>query len=285
MARRRRVVIVGIVAALGALAAGMGRRSGRSPRRVVREAGDRIARRSRDLTGRWSGVSYRLKGRRPDPDVADLVLADRVRSTLGPLERRLDVPRVHVMVEDHVVLLHGELPSPADAEAIESAVARVSGVLGVESYLHIGLAPSDTRPSQGREARHPSEARARLLAVVRATGVGEEHAPAALRSVLASFAERLPAEELGHLRAHLPDDVRVLFERPRRVGAPFRRVESVPELVAAVIAADGPDADVAPQVIGAVLAELKRLVPEEVADVAAVLPLELRTWWEEARPA
>ena len=280
MPRRRLLLIGAAVAGLVALAARLRRVEHRSARRIAREAGDEFARRTRNLAGRWSGVSYKLKGRRPDPDVPDLVLADRIRSVLGPLERRLDIPRVHVMVEEHVVLLHGEVDSFADVEAIESAVARVSGVLGVESYLHVGLAPGDTRPSTGRAERPVSEAKRRLLEAVRAVGVGEEVASSALRAVLASFAERLPAEELGHFRAHLPDDVRALLERPRRLGAPFRRVATPAELVAAVVAADGLSAELAPQAIGAVLAELKRLVPEEVADVSAVLPAELRAWWE-----
>ena len=95
------------------------------------------------------GILYRLAGRKPDPDVADDVLADRIRSSLGPLEKRLDVPRVHVMVEDHVALLHGDVPDVCDAAAIEHAVMRVSGVDGVESHLHAGLLVGDTRPSEG----------------------------------------------------------------------------------------------------------------------------------------
>jgi hypothetical protein len=49
-------------------------------------------------SGQWMGVSYRLRGRRPDPNVSDDILADRIRSSIGGLEARLDVPRVHVTV-------------------------------------------------------------------------------------------------------------------------------------------------------------------------------------------
>src|SRR5690606_13470179 len=90
------------------------------PRARARHALRRLARllrrRARYVLGRLQGVRYRLSGRHPDPDVPDTVLGDRIRSTLGPLEKRLDVPRVHVMVEDHVALLHGEVGAEAEAE-------------------------------------------------------------------------------------------------------------------------------------------------------------------------
>jgi hypothetical protein len=103
--------------------------------------------------GRFRGLLYRLFGRRPDPEVDDRTLADRVRSELGPLEKRLDVPHVHVMVEDHVVLLHGEVEWPHEAASIEEAVRRVSGVRRVESHLRTGTLPSNLRPSAGRRRR------------------------------------------------------------------------------------------------------------------------------------
>ena len=114
--------------------------------RVIDEAGRRL----RYLSGRMQGVSYRLAGRHPDPDVTDDILADRIRSELGGLEKQLDLPHIHVMVEKHVALLHGEVATSDDAVAIEKAVASVSGVKGVKSHLHVGLIGGDTRPSEGR---------------------------------------------------------------------------------------------------------------------------------------
>lgn len=104
----------------------------------------------RYLAGRLEGFSYAIEGRHPDPDVVDTVLADRIRSELGGLEKRRDLPHVHVMVEDHVALLHGDVATQADADAIEKAVNSISGVKGVKSHLHVGLLDGDTRPSQGR---------------------------------------------------------------------------------------------------------------------------------------
>jgi hypothetical protein len=102
------------------------------------------------MSGRWRGLVYRLFGRHPDPDVDDHTLADRVRSVLGPIEKRLDLPHVHVMVENHIVLLHGDVGWEHEAATITQAVREISGVRDVESHLHVGLLPSDTRPSTGR---------------------------------------------------------------------------------------------------------------------------------------
>ncbi|HET6965969.1 MAG TPA: BON domain-containing protein [Acidimicrobiales bacterium] len=114
--------------------------------RLISDAGRRL----RYLSGRLEGLSYAMEGRHPDPNVVDNVLADRIRSQLGGLEKRRDLPHIHVMVEDHVALLHGEVPTKEDADAIEKAVAAVSGVKAVKSHLHVGLINGDTRPSAGR---------------------------------------------------------------------------------------------------------------------------------------
>lgn len=119
--------------------------------RFISDAGRRL----RYLSGRLEGLSYALEGRHPDPNVVDNVLADRIRSQLGGLEKRRDLPHIHVMVEDHVVLLHGEVPTKADADAIERAVGAVSGVKAVKSHLHVGLIDGDTRPSEGRAHSQP----------------------------------------------------------------------------------------------------------------------------------
>ena len=132
---------------------------GTAPFRAARRAGARVTRELRSLASRTPGVVYHVARRRPDPDVDDRVLADRIRSALGPLEHDLDVPRVHVMVDDHVALLHGDVPNDAAAIRIERAVLHVSGVRGIESHLHSGLVPGDTRPSEGRAHARPDARR------------------------------------------------------------------------------------------------------------------------------
>lgn len=255
------------------------------PRARARHALRRLARllrrRARYVRGRLQGVRYRLSGRHPDPDVPDTVLADRIRSTLGPLEKRLDVPRVHVMVEDHVALLHGEVGAEAEAEDIEVAVAAVPGVQGVESYLHVGLWEGSDRPSAGRAVEQPSDARRRLLDAAASAGVDASVAPVVVRAILSTFAARIPDGEREQVATHLPADVRSMFTPPRR-----RRRLAPARTTAELVARIGAETDALPpgkevEVTRAVLHELRALVPEEAADVAAVLPAELREMWQE----
>jgi len=274
----RRVTRAGLVLSGAAL---LLRPEGR-PRKLLRAAGDRLAREARNWSGQWEGVSYRLAGRRPDPGVSDNVLADRIRSTIGPLEHRLDVPRVHVMVEDHVALLHGDVGRVDEARRIEETVAAVPGVEAVESYLHVGLLPGDTRPSEGRAGPAESEARKRLLAAAVRAGVAESDAPTAVRVVLSRFAERLPAGERRHLLSHLPGDVRTMLDAPRRLGRP-PRLRSLPDLVfLTLVSTNVIPPGAGRSVVTAVVGELQALVPEEAADVAAVLPSDLRRFWQAA---
>lgn len=155
------------------------------------------------------------------------MLADRIRSSIGRLEARLDIPHVHVTVQqDGAALLHGEV------------------------------------------------------------GTAEQHASAVVRTVLSTFAERIPTDERNQLEAHLPEDVRALIAPPRRTGVAATRIRTVPELVAtAAAAAPG---EMPPEqrqnVVESVLGALRELVPEETADIAAVLPPELRGFWEAATP-
>jgi osmotically-inducible protein OsmY len=120
---------------------------------IARQAGTvasvpvRLVRRN---AGVARGLGYRLLRRHPDEHVDDRTLADRIRSTLGPLEKRLDIPHVHVMVTDHVATLHGDVGSESDVERIKAAVAKVAGVRQVDSKLHVGLIKGDSRPSENR---------------------------------------------------------------------------------------------------------------------------------------
>lgn len=148
MSTRLRRGIGGLALVGGVVALRPGTAANRAVRHGLRVAG----RRMRYAGGQLRGTAYRLSGGHPDPNVTDAVLADRVRSMLGPLEKRLDLPRIHVTVENHVVVLHGEVASEADIEELVAAVGRISGVAGVESHLHVGLLSSDSRPSGGRAA-------------------------------------------------------------------------------------------------------------------------------------
>lgn len=258
-------------------------RPGTSANRVMHRQLDAAGRRLRYLRGRLKGTSYRLGGGHPDPDVIDTVLADRVRSSLGVLEKHLDVPRIHVMSEDHIVLLHGEVPTVDDANEIERAVAEVSGVAGVESYLHIGLVKSDTRPSTGRATQPSSSAYITLVDAAVEAGASPERAPAVVRAILAAFADRIPEDEREQVATHLPGDVRPLFNPPKRTYliAPPRTIhEFVGRITTTTTTTTEFPQEQAEVIVANVVHALRTLVPEEADDVAAVLPAELRALWQ-----
>lgn len=255
-----------------------------SPERHLKRMRRRLARRGARwfsyLEGRLEGTKYRWLGMEPDPTIEGALLADRVRSALGPLEKRLDVPRVHVMAEGHTVLLHGEVSSDDDAEVIERAVLDISGVDGLRSFLHIGLGEGDTRPSAGRSHQPYSKAYQRLVGAAReAAVVDDATARRIARATLATLVTRLPAGERAHVLAHLPTDARALAE-PRMMrwdGAP---IDTTADLELAVSSASGEwRYRVTDGAVRAVLTVLQDLVPEEVTDIAAVLPEDLRALW------
>ncbi len=277
MRRRTRWALIGAVAAAGAVV--VASPPANTVKRKVRRTAIRASSRFRYARGRIEGVRYRLRGREPDPIVIDNVLADRVRSSLGRLEHALDLPHVHVMVDHHVALLHGEVGSTHDAEEIERAVADVAGVAGVESYLHVGLGPWDTRPSAGHDVHPPSAALQALVGAAETAGVASTAAPFVVRGVLATFADRLPRAQRAHLASHLPEDVRPLLTPPRRIlDAPPAR--SLHDLVGRIVATtSGVELDQAEAVTSGVVHALRDLVPDDRQRVGAVLPRELRALW------
>jgi uncharacterized protein (DUF2267 family) len=239
-----------------------------------------LARRARYLRGRLIGLAYHAAGRHPMQQVSDDVLAERVRSVLGRTSKALDVPRVHATVTRRVVLLHGQVETDEEADTIERTAHAVDGVDGVLSYLHVGLLPGATRPSEGQQVYAPSPALRQLLAAAESAGVAAPIAGAATRAVLATFLERVPTSARDHLLAHLPRDVQVLATPPRRHGA-VHRIRRYDDFIDAVLATDHLSPTEADDVVTAVLHALCRLVPEEAAHVAAVLPPELRRLWNE----
>ena len=241
----------------------------------------RIARDVRSSGSSLPGMVYRITGRRPDPAVSDDVLADRIRSSLGPLEKDLDVPRVHVMVEDHVAIVHGDVGDKGDAAAIEGAIMRISGVTGVESHLHAGLIGGDTRPSRGAAVpATPSSAMRELVEAAGTRAPGPTHAPPFTRCCAASWI----ACPKTNARTYTPI-CRRTFERSRdpSAGSGERpRLRTLPQLVAAVTAEGGIEPRHAEAITRSVVGALRGVVPEEARDIAAVLPGELRELWTSA---
>jgi uncharacterized protein (DUF2267 family) len=247
--------------------------------RAIRRLADRLARDVRYAVATAPGILYRLAGRQPNPDVPDDILADRIRSTLGPVLKQLDLPHVHVMVANHVALLHGDVGKAYEADVIEHAVLDIPGVEGIESHLHSGLIRGETRPSLGRSAPPPPSLA--LQAVLEAAaGAGASEPRLAAHAVLCRFVDRIPQGERAQVLAHLPEDVKELAGPPRRHGAHAERYRSFDDLVAAVRADEAIAPEFAAQLTRSVVATLRSLVPEEADDVSAVLPPGLRDVWQ-----
>jgi hypothetical protein len=81
------------------------------------------------------GLAYRAMRRHPSTTVDDSVLADRFRSTIGPVEKQLHNARINVTVEHGIAILHGDIGSGDDARQIEEAVRAVAGVRDIRSHL------------------------------------------------------------------------------------------------------------------------------------------------------
>jgi uncharacterized protein (DUF2267 family) len=258
-------------------------RPGTHAHRVARRALRGVPRRYRYLAGRLRGLRYRMRGRHPDPEVPDDVLADRIRSSIGGLEKRLDIPHIHVTVHRHVAFLHGAADSSDAADELEGRIAAVPGVLGVESYLDTSLGRGDTRPSEGRTHAPPSRARSLLIDAAISAGIDAGGAAEVVQAILATFADRLPPDERAQIAAHLPADVRDLFNPTGGIPdkAPPRTASDFFARVAA--AAPGLDEDDAERATSTVLHVLRSLVPEEETDVTAVLPRRLRGLWQRSR--
>lgn len=203
----------------------------------------------------------------------DVVLADRVRSSIGPLLHELDLPRVHVMAEGDRVLLHGDVDSDESRLRIEEAVRAVSGVGTVASYLHVGLLHGDVRPSS---ARHdPSAMARRFHDELEHRGITGRPADLAIAETLRLWLGLLPDGERAHVMAHVPDDVRSVVEAEPR-HARYDRVEHFCRAVRRRSGLTPAENDTA---VRAIVHQLKVMVPEECDDVAAVLPPGLAELW------
>ena len=190
-------------------------------RRALRIELRRWVRRARSqLHGTLAKLRYQRTYGHPDLDVTADVLADRIRSSLGPLELRLDIPHVHVMVEGKTALLHGDVGTRADAAAIVAAVGAVLTVFirrlpPVEAQHVLGHLPSDVRVLVHRNTWLPVRRLRTVDQLVWNVTVEADHLPLPIsepvtRSVLATLRSLVPDEGTGVTKV-LPERLRPLW--------------------------------------------------------------------------
>jgi BON domain len=138
-------------------------------------------------------------------DDSNVDLADRIRTALGPIIQELDLPRIHVMAEQHHVLLHGEVTNDLQAKRIEELIEGIPGVRTIESHLHVGLLPGDTRPSKGHHT--PPRMADDLMFAAKQIGLEGTAARCAISAAVRCIFEDLPAPSQDALRKLLPSDI------------------------------------------------------------------------------
>jgi uncharacterized protein (DUF2267 family) len=186
--------------------------------------------------------------------------------------------------------------TPAQYERFITTIAERAGLSweGAERAARATLSTLAERLSQGRardiaallpvEVRdwlatdEPAEGFAvdeLLRRVAEREGVDDlETAERHVRAVLTAVARELTPEELEHLMAELPKDVRRLLEDRAGARPPVLAVEDFIRRVADRAATDEETARLAAEVVLETLGE--RLAGGEVEDLAAQLPVELR---------
>jgi len=207
------------------------------------------------------------------------MLAERVRSELGPLVKGLDQPHVHVTSVDGVVSLHGEVTDDAARAAVEVAVRRMGGVTRVDSHLHTGLGRGDSTPSAGHRAQR-SLLMQQLETGARDCGfftIAEQRY--VLQAVLGIFTARLPRTARRRFLEHLPHDVRALATPARWLGNDRATVMTGAAIAQVVGVAANTDRGAATRLLRHLLPLLRDHSPGDAAVVSAALPPELRKCW------
>ena len=115
--------------------------------RKTRDAADATG---RDLQHRAAGATARIRNRRMNEDVPDVVLLERVRATLG---RVVSHPRaIDVDVQDGHVALTGPILAN-EVRPLLRAVSRVRGICDVEDRLDKYDEPGNVPSLQGESER------------------------------------------------------------------------------------------------------------------------------------
>jgi hypothetical protein len=109
---------------------------------LVRRTGRRAERAGRGVGARVYGMSQQVQHPKEEPkEFDDATLAHKVETEIF---RPADVPKgqIDVNVQNGVVQLRGEVPSPDMLNDLVEKTRRVQGVRDVESLLHLPGAPA-----------------------------------------------------------------------------------------------------------------------------------------------
>ncbi len=207
----------------------------------------------------------------------DADLADIVRSRLGPIVKTMDLPRIHIMAEGARILLHGDVATETDAALIEEVVKSFAHVESVESHLHIGLLPGDTRPSSAPPIQ--SKMMEALFGAAAAIGITEGPSRSAVKGTLSAILEQIPPNERHHLLAHFPSDVVLLVKPRQQFGDENLHWKTELALDAAASLRGGIDLASAEVLVPLIIGVIRRFVPEEDHDVIATLQSALKDLW------
>lgn len=116
-------------------------------RRATRRTLHTTTRVARYNAGKIQGATHMLRSAVPNghhPQIDDATITDKIRSEV--LGRGLfSAMDIHVDCYRGVAHLRGQVSSEKDVKALVTAVGRVSGVVGVESFLH---APGQIAPNK-----------------------------------------------------------------------------------------------------------------------------------------
>jgi BON domain len=105
--------------------------------RLIRRTGTKLEREGRGLLAQFEGRVERLSHPLPeDMEPDDGKLKDRIESEVFS-SGRFQKGRINIGVVDSVVELRGRLGTIEEIREFEEAVARVPGVVAIESLLHL----------------------------------------------------------------------------------------------------------------------------------------------------